>query len=789
MNESRFEWIGKSVPRRDSHDKATGTTKYASDVFVPGMLWAGVLRSKYPHALIKRLDTSKAKSLVDVTAVLTHEDVPKSGNNRYGPFFRDRPVLCDDKVRYVGDPIALVVAKSIERVNDALALIEVDYEPLGVVSDPVQALSPDSPQVHEDGNVCRTTRISFGKVEAAFESAAAIIENTYRTGAAIHAYLEPEGGVAYVDDEGRITITSGGQSPYKDRSEICNTLGIPEGQVRVITPPVGGAFGGKDDATLQLLLALAVLKTGKPVKLVLSREESCTASLKRHPAVIKMKTAAASDGTLVANKVELIYDTGAYAAMGPAVLDVAIENCSGPYRVPNIDIEATLVYTNNHVSSAFRGFGAPQVMFAIESQMDILAERLGLDPIEFRIRNAIRKGDSGPFHNKIESSVGIFDALEKARSHDLWLNKTHYTAVGRPWIKRGIGVAAAIKGFTLGALQDKGMASIELTEIGKFVLKVSTTELGQGMTTGFAQIAAEALSCEFSDVSVIFSDTHLTPDTSATSASRQTFVGGNAIILAAKKMLELLFSSAAKELNESSGDFVANGSMVISEKTGRKISFSEIAKKIKSARQPMEVVGTFEVPRVDPIQGSLEIPHLNYMLACALAQVEVDTLTGNVKVLKLVCIPDAGQVINPQIFEGQIEGAAVQGIGYAIMEDPKIDKGTPKALNFSTYLIPTIKDAPEIEVLPVGEAEKTGPFGAKGAGEIGIVPIAPAVINAIYNATGTRLFEIPATPEKVYWALRRKAKTLTGRVESPIKTMVLGHSFEHAQRISTVQEV
>jgi CO/xanthine dehydrogenase Mo-binding subunit len=768
VSRKEFRWVGKPIPRKDAFDKASGATSYPSDASFPGMLFAGVLRSNHPHALIKRIDTSKARALPGVVAVLTHEDVP--GKNRYGTFIRDRPVLCDDKVRYVGDPVALVVAASTEDVEKALGLIQVEYERLPSVIDPVEALKPGSPKVHEGGNVCRKTRISFGDVEEAFRRAAVVVENTYRTGSQVHAYLEPEAGLGYFDEAKRLTLVVGGQSPYKDRAEICETLGLKEDEVAVITPPVGGAFGGKDDVPVQLHLALAVLKTGKPVKLVWGRGESCVAGLKRHPAIVKMKTAAAPDGTLLANKVEILFDKGAYAGLGPAVLDVAIENCNGPYRMPNVDIKATLAYTNNGVMSAFRGFGAPQVMFAMESQMDVLAEKLGLDPIEFRLRNALRKGDEGAFRNKINSGVGIHEALEKARNHGLWRGKASPEPDRGPWTKRGVGVAAAIKGFTLGALPDKGTAKIQLLDGGKFEVKVSTAEIGQGMTIAFAQIAAEALGCDLEDVTVTCGDTIRAPDTSVTSASRSTYLGGNAIIKAAKEMQSLLTRSAAELLGEPEETLKAGPTAIVSERTGRSASYSAIAERTKSRNLPTEATGTFDVPRVEPIAGSLEIPHLSYMFACALAEVEVDVLTGAVKVTRLVVLPDAGRVINPQTFEGQVEGAAIQGLGYAIMEDAKIEEGILRTPSFATYLIPTIKDAPEIEVVPVGEPEESGPFGAKGVGEIGLVPIAPAITNAIYNASGVRLFEIPATPERVYRALKGSGAAAGVKEEPPPRT-------------------
>ena len=754
MKNREYKWIGKPIPRKDAYEKASGATKYASDISMPGMLWAGVFRSKHPHALIRSVDTSKAKALPGVVAVMTHEDVP--GTNRYGLFVRDRPVLCDREARYVGDPIALVVAEGPEKVEEALPLIEVEYDPLPVVSDPLKAIQPDSPRVHEKGNVCRGTRIALGDVEAAFKEAAVIVENTYRTGTQVHAFLEPEAGIGYLDEAGRVVLIVGGQGPYKDRTEVCETLGLPADRVRVVTPAVGGAFGGKDDVPVQIHLALAVLKTGKPVKTVWTREESSTAGLRRHPGIVKMKTAAASDGSLLANRVEVVYDTGAYAGMGPAILDVSIENCSGPYRVPNIDITATLVYTNNGVSSAFRGFGAPQVCFAMESQMDILAEKLGLDPVELRLRNALKKGDLGAFRNRLDSGVGIYEALKRVKAHELWARRNKIKPPDTPWTKRGVGVAAAIKGFTLGALPDQGTVKIELTKEGRFLVKVSTTEIGQGMVVAFSQMGAESLRCDIDEVSIISADTLETPDTSVTSASRSTYLGGNAMIIAAQRMLDLITQTAAALLGEPIRNLTPDSSHVLSSKTGRKISYEKVAKKLISSGQSTETAGTFEVPRVEPIPGSLEIPHLFYMFACALALVEVDTLTGGVRALKIVCVPDAGRVINPLTFEGQVEGAAIQGVGYAILEESRMSDGQTKTRNFSTYLIPTAVDAPDVEVIAVESNQDSGPFGAKGVGEIGLVPIAPAIVNAIYNATGTRLYEIPATPERVYWALKAK---------------------------------
>ncbi len=752
-----FTWIGRPVPRRDALEKVKGVMRFPTDLHMPGMLYAMTHRSKYPHARIKRIDVSKAERVPGVVAILTHEDVP--GRNRQGIFVKDRPILADDKVRYIGDPIALVAAETKEAAEEAVKLIEVEYEPLPGVFDPIEAMKPDAPKVHDKGNIARQTRIRRGDVEAAFKRAAAIVENTYYTHPVAHAFLEPEAGLAYPDEQGRIVVVAGGQSAYRDKHEICESLDLPPDMVRVINPPTGGAFGGKDDVTLQTHLALLVMKTRRPVKLVWSREESMRAGFKRHPGIITMKTAADSDGNLIAHKVKIIYDTGAYASLGPAVLDVAIENCPGPYRIPNIDIEAYLVYTNNHVAGAFRGFGAPQVIFAMEQQMDMLAEKLGMDKVEFRLRNALRRGDVAAFGNRIETSIAIDKCLEAALNHPLWRNREEFKkTVDRPWLKRGVGVASAIKGFTIGAIPDKGEVELELREDGRFVVKSGVVEMGQGVSIVLAQIAAEALRCDINDVEVVLSDTSLTPDTSVTSASRATFLAGNALLDAIKKMEERLRTEAGEILGESPGDLELRDGHVVSKKSGRRVPYRELAGRL-AAKGSNRVRGVFEVPVVKPIEGSLEIPHLYFMLGVALALVEVNTLTGFTRVLKLVEIIDAGRVINPIGFEGQVEGGAIQGLGYALMEESKIEQGYLRNPELSTYLIPTAPDIPEIEVIPIEYPEESGPFGAKGIGEISLIPVAPAIINAIYDATGVRLNKLPASPENVYWALKKAGKT------------------------------
>jgi len=756
VGRDEFRWIGKPVPRKDGMGKVTGETKFFSDMELPNMLWACVARSKYPHALIKRINTAKAEAVPDVVTVLTSKDVP--GLNGFGIIVPDQPVLCFDKVRYLGDALALVAAESKEAAEKAAQLVQVEYDPLPVVSDPLEAMKPGAPRIHENGNIQRHATVRVGDVESGFREASVVIENTFRTSRQMHMFLETEAGIGMLDDEENIVLYVGGQSPYRDQMQVSRALGIQPDRIRVISTPVGGAFGGKDENTVQIHLALLAMKTKRPVKMVWGREESGVAGMKRHPMTITMKTAADTDGRLLANKVQIIADTGAYASLGPTVLDVAIENSCGPYRIPNIDIDAYSIYTNNGVAGAFRGFGAPQVNFAIETNMDTIAERLGIDKIEVRKRNVLRRGDVGPFGCKMLGSVGIYETLTRAEKSEIWQAREELKSAARPFCKRGIGVAAAVKGFGFGTLPDFGAASIQITPTGKFVVGASCPEIGQGAITAYAQIAAEALHCDLGDIHIASADSQLAPDTGTSSSSMALVRGGNAILAAAPKMINLLLETASRIIGGSKDHLVAKDSRVLSLKNPRQdVTYAEIAQYLDQTDTETKVIAGFNVPRVgNPVEGSIEIPHWSYMYASAVALVEVNTLTGATKVLRFFLSTDSGRIINPQAYTGQCEGAIVQGLGFALTEETQIEDGIVKTNNFTTYIIPTICDIPEIQVEPVETCEETGPFGAKGVGEIGIIPVGSAVSNAIYDATGVRTYSLPATPEKVYTAIRKK---------------------------------
>jgi CO/xanthine dehydrogenase Mo-binding subunit len=724
---------------------------------LPNMLYAKVTRSQHPHALIKSINTARAETLPGVVAVLTHKDVP--GLNGFGILIPDQPVLCSDKVRYLGDAVAVVAAETLEAAEKAARLVEVEYSPLPVVSDPFEAMKPNAPKVHEKGNILRHSTVHVGDVNEGFRRAATVVENTYKTGRQMHMYLETEAGVAMLDENERLVLYTGGQSPYRDQMQISRALGIKPEEIRVISTPVGGAFGGKEENTVQIHLALLARKTKRPVRMVWTREESGVVGMKRHPMVVTMKTATDKEGRLVANQVRIVADTGAYASLGPTVLDVAIENSCGPYRVPNIDIDAYSVYTNNGVAGAFRGFGSPQVNFALESNMDILAERLGIDRLEIRKKNVLRQGDTAAFGYKLQGSVGIYETLLRAENSELWRNRESYKSeVSASWCRRGIAVSTAVKGFGFGALPDFAAASIQITPTGKFVVGVSCPEIGQGAITAYSQIAAEALHCDIADTYIASADSDLSPDTGTSSASMALVRGGNAILAAAHKMNELLLEAVSKMTGEQKADLELNESRITSKRNAKKAAtYIEIAQFLLSSGSETKVVTGYNVPRVDkPVEGSIEIPHLAYMYATALALVEVDTLTGSTKVLKFFLSTDSGKVINPQSYTGQCEGAIVQGLGFALTEETQIDDGISKTNNFTTYIIPTICDVPDIQIESVETYEKIGPFGAKGLGEIGTIPVGSVVANAIYDATGARLFTIPATPERVYKAISER---------------------------------
>ncbi|QED47725.1 xanthine dehydrogenase family protein molybdopterin-binding subunit [Cytobacillus dafuensis] len=758
-NEQSLNWVGKRVKRIDGPEKVTGELKYMTDLHFDNMVWGKVLRAKYPHAKIKSIHTLNAEKLPGVVCVLTHKDIP--GFNGFGIVIPDQPILCSNIVRCTGDAICLVAAESEEIAERALELIDVEYELLEVVTDAEKAMTASAPQLHPDGNIHSHVKIKNGNTEEAFIEADIIVENTFYSPRQMHAFIETEGGWGVMDADGFITIHCPGQYAHRDRMQIARALAYNPERIRVISSPIGGAFGGKDEITVQIYLALLAMHTnGRPVKIHLSREESVIAGIKRHPFKVHMKTAAKKDGTLIANEVRAVADTGAYASLGGAVIALAIEHSCGPYKIPNVNLEGFCVYTNNGISGAFRGFGVNQVCMGIETHLDMIAEQLNMDKVEIRKKNVYHQGEISSLGHIVKSSVGTYKTLELAENCDLWKNRSQYKSeVSEPWKKRGVALATSFHGIGMGiGLPDYGAASIEILPDGKFLVAVGCEEIGGGNSTAYAQVAAEILNCDINNIKVVQGDTSRTLDGGTVTASRSTYTGGRAVATAAPNMVKLLTNTAAELLNVPPSKIEVLPNCLNA--NGKAVNYQTIHQYLFEHHRSTRVEGHFILPkeRVE-IEGSGGAPHHLYGYLTHVVMVEIDTLTGETDVLRVVSIPDAGKVINPQGLEGQAEGGAVMGIGYTLYEDVVIENGYHKTRNFTDYIIPTIRETPLIETFPVEDTpEDSGPFGAKGIGEVVMIPIIAAIVSAIYDATGVRIYHLPATPERIFNALKELKK-------------------------------
>jgi CO/xanthine dehydrogenase Mo-binding subunit len=693
------------------------------------------------------VDTSLAAQVDGVVAVFTARDVP--GSNRVGTVFRDMPVLCEDKVRYVGDAVAIVAAESDEAAYRARELIRVEYEPLPVVSDPRAAMGPDAPRVHEGGNLVSQLHFGRGDLATAFDRAALVCENEYRTGRQAHAFLETEAGVAFYDEAGRLAVRVGGQSPHGNQPQIARALGLRDEAVRVITPMPGGAFGGKYDITVQGYLALVTLLTRRPCRLMLDRDESFLAGIKRHPFHMRYKTACTGRGQLLAAEVELIADTGAYASVGPAVLGLATEHCLGPYYFPTLKIDSYCVYTNNSLSGAFRGFGVPQVVFGIEQQMDMMARAIGMDPVDFRRRNGLRMGQPAALGNRLDEAGSLDPVLEAAGSGPVYSQRETLVQAGDPWKRRGVGVAAAWQGVGFGAgIADEAVVQVALDEAGHYQLRTGSVDLGQGNATALVQIVAHELGCRPGDIEPVMGDTLLGLRSGPTVASRNIVVVGSATANAARDLRQKILAAAADELRISPTRLTLRGDAVVVEDGDRSLGLAGLG--------PLLGQGQAQMP--EAAEMARGIPHKMFGYAAQVALVEVDVLTGAVEVLKVHSVIDAGKVINRQGVEAQSEGGIAQGLGFALYEDMLVQDGQILNPRLSTYIIPSISDVPvEIETTILEHPAATGSYGARGIGEITLAPTAAAILNGVYDATGERFTQIPLLSERVLERLSNAA--------------------------------
>jgi len=730
--------IGESVTRIDGFAKATGAHVYPSDFALDGMLWLRVLRAGRPHARILSIDTSAAEQVEGVVRLFTAKDVP--GTNGVGILLQDMPVLCENKVRYEGDAVAIVAAESDEAAYRARDLIKVEYRDLPVVSDPRAAMQPDSLRVHDGGNVVHELHFGRGDLATAFESADFVFENEYHTGRQAHTFLETESGTAFYDEKGRLTIRVGGQYPQRDQEQIARALGLDKEDVRVIMPMPGGAFGGKDEITVQCYLALVTLLTRRPSRIMLDRDESYLAGIKRHPFHMRFKTACTAEGKLVAAEVELVADTGAYASLGPAVLSLATEHCLGPYYFPNLKIDSYCVYTNNSFAGAFRGFGAPQVVVGIEQQMDMMARAVGMDPVEFRRRNGLRVGQQAALGNVLDTTSILNLVLGAVEQGVIYSQRDELAQSENRWKKRGVGIAAIWQCVGMGAgVPDYANVQVVLQENGRYQLRVGSVDIGQGNATAFVQMVAHELGCRMDDVDLFMSDT-LGPDSGSCAASRNLFVVGTAAINAARDLRQKIVDTAAHELQCDPDNLTLDGNRVVFKENDRSLPLAGLG--------PLQGEGYAEMPEAKQIAPG--IPHKVFSYGAQVALVEVDTLTGEVDVLELHSIIDVGKAVNRQGVEAQSEGGMAQGLGYALMEDILMENGKMLNPRMSTYVIPSINDVPtDVETTIIEYPEPEGPYGAKGIAEIVLTPTAAAILNAVYAATGERFTRVPLTPEQV----------------------------------------
>ncbi|RJX36434.1 MAG: hypothetical protein C4525_00825 [Desulfarculus sp.] len=732
--------IGRAVPRVDARDKATGRALYAGDLRLPRMLHLRVVRSDRPHAEITGLDLEAARRAPGVAAVWTAADLP--GARQVGVRIKDEPVLCQDKVRRVGDPLVLLAARTPEQAQEAAELVAVVYRELTPVLSPEQALASGAPLVHAEGNLLFERRVVRGEADAALAGCPHVIKNTYRTQTVEHAYLEPEAGVAFWEGDG-LVVKLPSKHAHFEQAELARVLDLPLEKIRVVCTTIGGYFGDKQCLSPGYYAAIAARLTGRPAAMVYDRGESFQVSSKRHPFTIHMTSGADREGRLQAVKVEIIADTGAYASYGPSILTRAVVHACGPYAVPNLEVRGRVVYTNNPVGGAMRGFGVPQVAIAHECQMDLLAAAVGVDPAEIRRRNFLTVGQANAAGQVLSASVGVGQCLEKVLAarqalppHSREKDADYLTA----W-----GLAATHYGIGLTGLPNPGVARLSLAPREPVRVMVGTGDGGQGASTTLLQIAAEELGLEMADLELVAADTAQTPNSGTSTASRITYVVGRAVQEAARKLIaemgpvvQAAWGLARVEFKE--GAFRAGR---------RRLSLRRAADSLLA--RPLTVEASFDPPTqgLDPKTGQ-GAPYATYSFAVHAAQVAVAKDTGRVEVLRVLAAHDVGRVIHPVNVVAQIQGGVMMGLGYALWEEVLLDNGRILNAGFKDYRLPTSLDGPELKVLLVESPEPTGPFGAKGVAEPALLPTAPAIHNAVAAAVGGHVFVNPLSPERVW---------------------------------------
>ena len=763
--------VGTNVTMVGGLAKVTGAVNYAPDLVLPRMLYAKALRSPYPHAKLLRVDSNKAEKYPGVVAVITRDDL--TGLNPYfGPVVDDQPVLATDRVRHVGELVALIAAESREIAEEALELIDVNYEELPAVFDLLEAAQPGAPVLHTErnetnagvhreefnfelgGNVCSVFHVEDGNIEKGFQEADEIFENTYTLPPVQHGHIEPHAATAYWEPSGKLVVHSATQNPSGVQEQLAQIFKLPENQVRVIVPPLGGGYGGKTHARLEPAVALLARKARRPVQWVLTRDEVFLTG-RRYGAVVRIKTGVKRDGAIVARKVEVFYEIGAYALNGPVNAKTGCYVSCGPYNIPNRHLSTYSVYTNLPPTGPFRGVGVSHVCWAYESEMDDIARRLGVDPLALRLRHLVKEGDVFVTGEKL-ASVGIADCLERTAAAIGWRGKEEQAVPeAEKQVVRGKGLAVTIKSTTTPTTSS---ANVRLNADGSAILLTSSVDMGQGALTSLAQIVGDELGLPFEKVSVSLPDTDLTPYDKSSSSSRTTFHMGQAAQRAAGEIRNQLLEVGAKKLEARIEDLeVRDGAVWVRGVTHKRLSITEIFRaRFGSSVGSMFGGYCFKTEGgLNPKTGKGKAAAFWFFSACGV-EVEVDTETGKVRVLRIVTAVDTGKAIHPKQCGLQNEGSMLSGMGSALFEEMVYDNGQPTNSNFLDYTLPSMEDQPlEFHSVLVETPHPEGPSGAKGVGEAALPPVAPAIGNAIANALGgIRIRDLPVRPDKIVAALK-----------------------------------
>jgi xanthine dehydrogenase molybdenum-binding subunit len=779
--------VGHSHTRHDGVDKVTGSAIFTDDLVFDGMLYAKVRRAMIPHGFLKKLDISKAKALDGVVAVLTAEDI--KGEHNHGLVIYDWPVMVGvgERVRYVGDAIAVIAAETLEIAEQASALIEAEFDLQPVITNPVQARQEDQPQLHPKGNLLKHIKVRKGGMEQGFAEADVILEHTFHTQTTDHAFIEPECSIGVPLADGRMEIYCGSQIPYQDRTQVARAMGWDESRVRIVGQLMGGGFGGKEDIMGQIHVAMLADATRRPVKLLFDRHESLLVHPKRHATQIRVKIGAKKNGRLVACETELYGDTGAYASLGEKVMTRATTHSAGPYDIPHVRADCYAMYTNNPPAGAFRGFGVTQSAFAVESMMDMLAEKLNIDRVELRRINALHVGSVTNTGQLLRESVGLMECIDKVSGamcqasglarEELFkprvvsnVDEENLTAKHAKRLKkeergknlrdlgglrgskdshlvRAWGFAAGYKNTGLGGgAPDKAGADVELYEDGTFQVRSSSAEMGQGLVTVMRLVVAEEMSVPPGQVRVLVMDTDLAPNGGPTTASRQTFVTGNASRYAAKTLRDQITATMAEKFDVRPEQIrFENGVVHVN---GHSLTYADVYKEMTALGQQPRVRYEYEAPKTQPLGEGGDM-HFAFSFGVQAAEVEVNKLTGEVRVLRVISANDVGMAVNPLGLQGQVEGGVMMGLGNCLTEEFIVEDGYVVTDRLARYRVPGIMLTPEITSIIVEHPVKAGPYGAKGVGEMCSIPTTPAITNAIYNAVGVRVDKLPVDQESI----------------------------------------